>query len=168
MANNQGIFLIVILILIRWGTLRKFQCGQLHLLARFYTNDPSVKMERFLLHDLWHYSLGFNLILINKVIEWFVTWGTTRPFPIDMAGFAINLHLLLSHPSARFSLLSPRGMQESHILKMLVRPEDLECKADNSTQIYVWHTNTRSVLLAGEKSMGQKKLFYDRNILEQF
>ena len=52
-----------------------------------------------------------------------------------MAGFAINLNLLMAHPSARFSPLSPRGMQESHLLGSLVRVEDLECKAENCTQV---------------------------------
>ncbi len=104
----------------------------------------------------------------GKVIDWFVSWGAQRPFPIDMAGFAVNLNLLMAHPSARFSLQSPRGMQESHLLNSLVRVKDLECRADNCTQIYVWHTNTKSVSLVGEKSMAAKKLHYDMNILGQF
>lgn len=52
-----------------------------------------------------------------------------------MAGFAVNLNLLMSHPSARFSVLSPRGGQESHLLSSLVRIQDLECKADNCTKV---------------------------------
>lgn len=104
----------------------------------------------------------------GKVIDWFVTWGATRPFPIDMAGFAVNLNLLMAHPSARFSMMSPRGMQESHLLSHLVRVKDLEAKADNCTKILVWHTNTRSILLAGEKTMAKKNLHYDMNIVAQF
>lgn len=96
-------------------------------------------------------------------------WGPNRPFPIDMAGFAINLNLLLVHSEAVFSMDSPIGHQESHILQSVeVRVEDLECKADNSTNIYVWHTNTRSVDLADEIKMMKKNLYYDQILLDQF
>lgn len=54
-----------------------------------------------------------------------------------MAGFAIHLNLILAHPSARFSQFVPRGMQESHLLSNIVRLEDLECKAENSTKVYI-------------------------------
>ena len=72
---------------------------------------------------------------MHKVLKWFCIWGNNRPFPIDMAGFAVNLKLLLAHPSASFSLYAKRGMQESHFLSHLVRIEDLEAKADNCTQV---------------------------------
>ena len=52
-----------------------------------------------------------------------------------MAGFAVNLHHLLAHPSATFSLQLDQGMQESHLLTSLVRMEELECKADNSKKV---------------------------------
>ena len=54
---------------------------------------------------------------------------------MDMAGFAVNLNLLMAHPSARFTNLSPRGGQESHLLGNLVRVKDLECKANNCTKV---------------------------------
>ncbi len=85
-----------------------------------------------------------------------------------MAGFAVNLKLLLAHPSASFSLFAKRGMQESHFLTHLVRLEDLEAKADNCTKIYVWHTNTRAVLLKGELDMQNRNMVYDEDIVEQF
>jgi predicted PilT family ATPase len=94
-------------------------------------------------------------------------WGEKRPFPIDMAGFAVNLNLILAHPSARFSQHVPRGMQESHFLSHLISVQDLECKAENATKIYVWHTQTQNVLLVGERSMEKKNLVYDKNILNQ-
>ncbi|RMZ95925.1 galactosylgalactosylxylosyl 3-beta-glucuronosyltransferase I-like [Brachionus plicatilis] len=72
---------------------------------------------------------------INKVIGWFRSWGDKRPFPIDMAGFAVNLKLLLAHPSARFSHLVLRGMQESHLLSHLVSINELEPKAQNCTRV---------------------------------
>jgi len=104
----------------------------------------------------------------GKVVDWFVTWGEKRPFPIDMAGFAVNLNLLLLHPSARFSQFVARGMQESHFLKSLIRDiTDLEPKADNCTKILVWHTNTREVMLSSESKMTKKNLVYDPLMLDQ-
>ena len=74
-------------------------------------------------------------ISLFKVVGWFCIWGDKRPFPMDMAGFAINLNLLLAHPSARFSQFVARGMQESHLLSSLVTVDDLEAKADNCTKV---------------------------------
>ncbi len=86
---------------------------------------------------------------------------------MDMAGFAINLKLLLAHPSARFSQFVARGMQESYFLSHLVSVHDLEAKAQNCTQILVWHTNTRRVNLASERLMDKKNLTYDSSIVAQ-
>lgn len=124
----------------------------------------------------------------GKVVDWFCVWNKSkRPFPIDMAGFAVNLGLLFAHPSARFSQMVPIGMQESHFLSHLVahpviltsgagsskhtaenNKNELECKADNGTRIYVWHTQTRRVSLASERKMSNKSLVYDPDILAQF
>ena len=126
----------------------------------------------------------------GRVVGWFGVWGRKRPFPIDMAGFAVNLNLLLAHPSASFTQFVPRGMQESHFLGKLVATSDLEARADNCTKvklgfdaadctelclliewfvfsmkIYVWHTNTRQVLLSGEKHLPSQNLSYDEHIL---
>jgi galactosylgalactosylxylosylprotein 3-beta-glucuronosyltransferase 2 len=86
------------------------------------------------------------IIKNGKVTDWFVTWGDKRPYPIDMAGFAVNLNLLLSHPSARFSQFVARGMQESHFLKNLIRNQrDLEPKADNCTKVIIFQFNINSI-----------------------
>jgi hypothetical protein len=71
----------------------------------------------------------------GKVVDWFCIWSEKRPFPMDMAGFAINLSLILAHPSARFSQYAARGMQESYFLSHLVSSNDLEAKADNCTKV---------------------------------
>ncbi|KAF8362986.1 sqv-8 [Pristionchus pacificus] len=49
---------------------------------------------------------GFNAI-----------WKPERPFPIDMASFAVNITLVLDNPEAGFSYDVPRGYQESHFLQ---------------------------------------------------
>lgn len=83
------------------------------------------------------------LVQDGKVVGFNSVWSPNRPYPIDMAGFAINLDLLLAHPSASFSYDVPRGHQESHIITLLISGwSDLEPKATNCTQVLVWHTRT--------------------------
>ncbi|XP_022095710.1 galactosylgalactosylxylosylprotein 3-beta-glucuronosyltransferase 3-like [Acanthaster planci] len=78
----------------------------------------------------------------GKVTGWNVGWQPQRPFPMDMAGFAINLRLLKAKPLARFSPKAKRGYLESSLLVSLVTMDDLEPKASLCTRIYVWHTRT--------------------------
>lgn len=78
----------------------------------------------------------------GKVIKFHTAWDVTRPFPIDMAGFAINLKLLFDNPSAIIDLNAPRGHLESSLLKLLVKRDGLEALADNCKKILVWHTQT--------------------------
>ncbi|XP_046382457.1 galactosylgalactosylxylosylprotein 3-beta-glucuronosyltransferase I [Ischnura elegans] len=72
-------------------------------------------------------------------------WKPERPFPIDMAGFAINIKLLLEHPRSEFSLEVPGGFQESELLRQLIpSARELEPRALNCTRVYVWHTRTEA------------------------
>lgn len=91
----------------------------------------------FLYLTLMFCHVFFKYPILLKVIDWFVAWSEKRPFPIDMAGFAIHLNLIQAHQSARFSSLVPRGMQESHFLSHLVRVQDLEPMADNCTKVFI-------------------------------
>nr|XP_032832075.1 galactosylgalactosylxylosylprotein 3-beta-glucuronosyltransferase 1-like [Petromyzon marinus] len=78
----------------------------------------------------------------GRVTGWKVAYDPTRPFAIDMAGFAINLNLLLQNPKAYFNFHARSGNQESSLLKQLVTRDQLEPKADNCTKVLVWHTRT--------------------------
>ncbi|WKX95667.1 hypothetical protein Q1695_012265 [Nippostrongylus brasiliensis] len=81
---------------------------------------------------------GFNAI-----------WKPDRPFPIDMAAFAVNISVVTSHRGAAFSYDVARGYQESHFLTGLgLTRSDLEPKADNCTKVYVWHTRTEQSKLS--------------------
>lgn len=53
-----------------------------------------------------------------------------------MAGFAVNLQVILSNPRALFKRRGAKpGMQESDFLKQITKVEDLEPKAKNCTQV---------------------------------
>ncbi|XP_076752609.1 glucuronyltransferase I [Xylocopa sonorina] len=92
----------------------------------------------------------------NKVIGFNAAWKPDRPFPLDMAGFAINLRLLLEHPDALFSYDVDGGYQESEILRQIVTRDELEPLADCCTKVYVWHTRTEPPHLNVEQILIQK------------
>lgn len=81
--------------------------------------------------------------LINskgKVIGWNSAWRPERPFPVDMAGFAINLNTFRKYPKAAFSWDVSRGYQESAILSQVTTAEQLEPMADNCTKVCTLYT----------------------------
>ncbi|XP_060628582.2 galactosylgalactosylxylosylprotein 3-beta-glucuronosyltransferase 2 [Anolis sagrei] len=87
----------------------------------------------------------------GKVVGWYTGWRAGRPFAIDMAGFAVNLQVILSNPKAVFRRHgSQPGMQESDFLRQITTMEELEPKANNCTKVLVWHTRTEKVNLANE------------------
>uniref|UniRef100_A0A8B9SD75 Galactosylgalactosylxylosylprotein 3-beta-glucuronosyltransferase n=1 Tax=Apteryx owenii TaxID=8824 RepID=A0A8B9SD75_APTOW len=74
----------------------------------------------------------------GKVVGWYTGWRADRPFAIDMAGFAVSLQVILSHPKAVFKRRgSQPGMQESDFLKQITTVEELEPKANNCTKVLI-------------------------------
>lgn len=74
----------------------------------------------------------------GKVIGWNSAWRPERPFPVDMAGFAINLKLFFKHKNAAFSWDVSRGFQESAILSQVTTLEQLEPMAHNCTKVSLY------------------------------
>ena len=62
----------------------------------------------------------------GNVVGFHAVWDLKRLFPIDMAGFAVNLQLLLDHPSAQLNVTAARGHLESSLLKWLITHKELE------------------------------------------
>ncbi|XP_041981411.1 galactosylgalactosylxylosylprotein 3-beta-glucuronosyltransferase I-like isoform X2 [Aricia agestis] len=93
------------------------------------------------------------LVTDGKVSGYNAVWKPFRPFPIDMAGFAINATLFLDHPEAKFSRKVQSGFQESEILKYFATKDDLEPLAENCTKVYVWHTRTQKPSILDPKKL---------------
>lgn len=89
------------------------------------------------------------MFCLGKVTGYRSGWKPDRPFAIDMAGFAINLKLILSTKQAEFSYKMMKGYQESEFLSYFVKMEELEPLADNCTKVYVWHTRTEKPVVNG-------------------
>lgn len=92
----------------------------------------------------------------NKVQSFNSLWQRKRPFPFDMAGFAISLRLLATKPNATFSAHEQIGFVESSFLKQYVSSwGDLEPMATKCTRILVWHTKTQRPALHEEKKLSE-------------
>ncbi|XP_055637166.1 galactosylgalactosylxylosylprotein 3-beta-glucuronosyltransferase I [Toxorhynchites rutilus septentrionalis] len=78
-------------------------------------------------------------------------WRPERPFPLDMAGFAISSDLILDNPQAQFSYEVERGYQESEILRHLTIVHEMQPLANKCTEVLVWHTRTEVPKLDAEK-----------------
>lgn len=89
-----------------------------------------------------------------KVSSFNAIWKPDRPFPIDMAAFAVNLSLINAMKDAAFTYKVPRGYQESHFLSSLgISRDDLEPRADGCRKVMVWHTRTeKAKLVASERN----------------
>lgn len=91
------------------------------------------------------------LVSGGKVVGWYTGWRPDRPFAIDMAGFAVNLQVVLANPRALFKRRgSQPGMQESDFLKQITKVSDLEPRANNCTRVLVWHTRTEKANMGNE------------------
>lgn len=71
----------------------------------------------------------------GKVVRFHTGWRPNRPFPIDMAGFAVSLSPVLANPEACFDGNAEMGFLESSFLQNLVTMEELEPKADMCTKV---------------------------------
>lgn len=95
----------------------------------------------------------------GRVMGFNALWEPKREYPIDMAGFAVNLHLIMSKPQAKFSFEVKRGYQESDFIGHLISGrEELEAKADLCTKVLVWHTRTETVKTTEEERRKSKGL----------
>ncbi|XP_038620961.1 galactosylgalactosylxylosylprotein 3-beta-glucuronosyltransferase 3 [Tachyglossus aculeatus] len=92
----------------------------------------------------------------GRVVGFHTAWEPARPFPLDMAGFAVALPLLLAHPAAHFDPAAPRGHLESSLLSQLVQPKDLEPQAANCTRVLVWHTRTEKPKMKQEEQLARQ------------
>ncbi|XP_053545385.1 galactosylgalactosylxylosylprotein 3-beta-glucuronosyltransferase 1-like [Bombina bombina] len=101
---------------------------------------------------------SLKLDTAGKVKGFAVKYASLRRFAIDMAGFAINLKLILEKPRAMFRLDVKGGYQETSLLESLVNINDLEPKAKNCTKVLVWHTKTLIPNINSDKNFTSKTI----------
>ncbi|XP_037803730.1 galactosylgalactosylxylosylprotein 3-beta-glucuronosyltransferase S-like isoform X2 [Penaeus monodon] len=69
----------------------------------------------------------------GRFMEFYDGWKVTRKYPVDMAGFAVSVELLLKRPQANMHW-SYSYQEESLLASLGVAPEDIEFKAENCTK----------------------------------
>ncbi|XP_053951240.1 galactosylgalactosylxylosylprotein 3-beta-glucuronosyltransferase I [Anastrepha ludens] len=92
----------------------------------------------------------------SQVIGFNAAWRPERPFPIDMAAFAISIDLLFKYPQAQFAYEVERGYQESEILRHLTTKQQLQPLANNCRDVLVWHTRTEKTNLGAEIKLNKE------------
>jgi len=90
----------------------------------------------------------------GRVTSFNSMWKRQRPFPFDMAGFAMRLRMVVDKSQALFSEKQPIGYVESHFIGQFVSHwSDLEPRANNCTKILVWHTRMQRPALHEERKL---------------
>ncbi|XP_066996968.1 galactosylgalactosylxylosylprotein 3-beta-glucuronosyltransferase P isoform X2 [Anabrus simplex] len=81
------------------------------------------------------FGLSTPIVQDGKFTGFYDGWVAGRKFPIDMAGFAVNVEFLLKRPKA--SMPYKAGFEEDGFLKSLApfEPHEIELKANNCTKV---------------------------------
>lgn len=89
------------------------------------------------------FGLSSPIIRNGTFLGFYDGWIAGRKFPVDMAGFAVNVKFLLQRPNATMPFKA--GYEEDGFLKSLApfEPKDIEFLADNCTKVLAWHTQTK-------------------------
>ena len=85
---------------------------------------------------------GFSSPIVekSKVIGFSDPWFEYRKFPVDMAGFAVNIEVLQKY-KPKMPYLA--GHEETLFLQNLhLKMENIEPLANDCTEVFVWHTRT--------------------------
>nr|CAD7460801.1 unnamed protein product [Timema tahoe] len=94
------------------------------------------KVSMFPVGLIGDYSVSSPVLKEGKVIGFFDSWPAKRKFPVDMAGFAVNIGFLLSHPHATMPYKA--GYEEDQFLVSLgLKLEDIEPKGNACTETRV-------------------------------
>lgn len=73
-------------------------------------------------------------LLQGKIIGFYDSWPAKRKFPVDMAGFAVNIEFLLKFPNATMPFKA--GYEEDMFLRSLgITLDEIEPKADDCTEV---------------------------------
>lgn len=84
------------------------------------------------------------IVKAGRVIGFTDDWFAQRKWPVDMAGFAVNLNFLrLRNPKADTAMPYKAGYEEDIFIQNLrITLDDIEPLGDDCTEVLVWHTKT--------------------------
>lgn len=101
------------------------------------------KVSMFPVGLIGDYAISTPVVKHGKVDGFFDSWPAKRKWPVDMAGFAVNLEYMGLSPNVTMPYKA--GYEEDDFLKSIgLKMQDIEPKANNCTEILVWHTQTKN------------------------
>ncbi|KAJ6634718.1 Galactosylgalactosylxylosylprotein 3-beta-glucuronosyltransferase P [Pseudolycoriella hygida] len=89
------------------------------------------------------YGLSSPIVRKGKLDGFYDGWIGGRKYPVDMAGFAVNVQFFLSRPKAEMPYKP--GYEEDGFLKSLapLNNTEIELLASQCTEVLTWHTQTK-------------------------
>ncbi|KAG8326115.1 hypothetical protein J6590_050446 [Homalodisca vitripennis] len=92
------------------------------------------KVSMFPVGLIGEYGVSAPIVKEGKVVGFYDSWPAKRKFPVDMAGFAVNVEYLLKYPNATMPFRA--GYEEDRFLRSLgITLDMIEPKADSCTQV---------------------------------
>ncbi|EDW03101.1 galactosylgalactosylxylosylprotein 3-beta-glucuronosyltransferase S isoform X2 [Drosophila grimshawi] len=89
------------------------------------------------------YAVSGPVVRDGKVVAFLDSWVAGRRWPVDMAGFAVNLAYMSQYPNVNMPYKP--GYEEDLFLRSIgLRIDQIEPRGNNCTDILVWHTQTKS------------------------
>ncbi|XP_065679343.1 galactosylgalactosylxylosylprotein 3-beta-glucuronosyltransferase 3-like [Hydra vulgaris] len=139
---------------LKW--LRENITGQINDGVVYFADDDNTYHEKLFMEmrntkkvSMWPVALvgGLNwegpVCKNGKVVSFYTAWEPNRMFPVDMAAFAINLHVILENNNVYINPEVKRGYLETDFLERLgITKDEIEAKAEDCQKILVWHTQT--------------------------
>ena len=113
-------------------------------------------------------GLSSPIVRDGKIVGFYDGWISNRKFPVDMAGFAVNLATLQqasSRRKGRMAMPFTPGYEEDGFLRQLdVKPADAQPLANNCTIVMVWHTKTHTSKGPADTNLTRTKKFKNSNL----
>ncbi|XP_016976880.1 galactosylgalactosylxylosylprotein 3-beta-glucuronosyltransferase S isoform X1 [Drosophila rhopaloa] len=89
------------------------------------------------------YGVSGPVVRKGKVVAFLDSWVAGRRWPVDMAGFAVNLEYMAQYPYVNMPYKP--GYEEDLFLRSIgLKINQIEPRGNNCTEILVWHTQTKS------------------------
>ncbi|KAH8260053.1 hypothetical protein KR026_002210 [Drosophila bipectinata] len=89
------------------------------------------------------YGISGPVVRKGKVVAFLDSWVAGRRWPVDMAGFAVNLEYMAKYPYVNMPYKP--GYEEDLFLRSIgLRMDLIEPRGSNCTEVLVWHTQTKS------------------------
>ncbi|KAJ2947472.1 hypothetical protein O0L34_g17257 [Tuta absoluta] len=89
---------------------------------------------------IWWFGVSSPIVDNGSVVAFFDAWFHDRKFPVDMAGFAVNIKYL--KPTAEMPTEAGK-LGDRFLTSAGFEIQDIEPLADNCTKVLVWHTKTQ-------------------------